>query len=85
MLFARLDPGDRTPTHSHRFPVTGFLTRGIFTLDLADFGRVGIAAGAGFVQPAEVGMTGYNLGTEPAELALFQGCDPDAPFAGAAE
>jgi quercetin dioxygenase-like cupin family protein len=85
VLFARLDPGDRTPTHSHRFPVTVYVTRGTFTLDLANRGRVDIAAGEAFVEPAEVRMTGYNHATEPAEMALFYACDPDAPFADAAE
>jgi hypothetical protein len=61
------------------------VTRGTFTLDLADRGPVAIAAGEGFVEPAEVRITGYNLRTEPAEKALFYACDPDAPFADAAE
>lgn len=85
VLHARLDPGDRTPRHTHRFPVTLYMTRGTFTLDLADRGRVEVHAGGAFVEPAGVAMTGHNFGPEPAEMALFYACDPDAPFADAAE
>jgi hypothetical protein len=34
VLLATLMPGDVTPRHSHRYPVTVFVTEGVFTLEL---------------------------------------------------
>lgn len=82
VLFARLDPGDTTPYHSHRFPVTVYVTEGAFTLELEGREPVTIRAGEAYVEPAHVKMTGRNLDAEiPAQMALFYVCDPDAPFA----
>jgi quercetin dioxygenase-like cupin family protein len=82
VLFARLDPGDTTPRHSHRFPVTVYVTEGAFTLELEGREPVTIGAGKAFVEPAHVPMTGRNLdATVPAQMALFYVCEPDVPFA----
>ncbi len=81
VLFATLLPGDVTPHHSHRFPVTVFVTEGTFTLALGGREPVTIEAGQAFVEPAGVTMTGFNRGDVPARMALFYVCDPDAPFA----
>ncbi len=84
VLFATLLPGDVTPCHSHRFPVTVYVTEGTFTLALDDRPPVEIAAGEVFVEPAGIRMTGSNRGDRPARMALFYVCEPDAPFADAA-
>ena len=84
VLFATLLPGDVTPYHSHRFPVTVYVTEGTFTLALDDRPPVEIAAGGVFVEPAGIRMTGSNRGTGPARMALFYVCEPDTPFADAA-
>lgn len=82
VLFANLLPGDVTPYHSHRFPVTVYMLEGTFTLALDDRPEpVVVAAGQVFVEPAHVSMTGYNKGHVPARMALFYVCEPDAPFA----
>ena len=81
VLFATLLPGDVTPYHSHRFPVTVFVTEGTFTLALDGREPVTIEAGQAFVEPAGLNMTGYNKGDVPARMALFYVCEPDAPFA----
>jgi quercetin dioxygenase-like cupin family protein len=83
VLHARLEPGDRTPRHSHRFPVTVYMLQGTFTLDLEDRGEpVTVRAGEVFVEPPYVPMTGRNLSaTEPALMTLFYVGDPDTPFA----
>lgn len=82
VLIATLDPGDRTPYHSHRFPVTVYVMRGAFTLELDDRPPVTIKAGEAFVEPAHVRMTGRNLSTdEPTSMALFFVAEPDTPFA----
>ena len=81
VIRATLLPGDVTPYHSHRFPVTVHMTRGVFTLALDGREPVRIAAGESFVEPAHVNMTGSNEGSETAEMVLFYVCEPDAPFA----
>ena len=81
VLHARLEPGDRTPRHSHRFPVTVYVTEGTFTLELDDREPVAIQAGQVFVEPARIAMTGRNQGAVPARMALFYVCEPGVPFA----
>lgn len=81
VLFATLLPGDVTPHHSHRFPVTVYMLEGAFTLELDDRRPVVIEAGQVFVEPAGVTMTGRNKADVPARMALFYVCEPDAPFA----
>jgi quercetin dioxygenase-like cupin family protein len=81
VLFATLLPGDVTPYHSHRFPVTVYVTEGTFTLELDDRDPVTIEAGQVFVEPAGVAMTGRNRGDVPARTVLFYVCEPEAPFA----
>jgi quercetin dioxygenase-like cupin family protein len=82
VILATLLPGDVTPHHSHRFPVTVYMTEGVFTLELDGREPIHIKAGEVFVEPAHVAMTGRNLSDEtPAKMALFFVCDPDSPFA----
>ncbi|HEV7255846.1 MAG TPA: cupin domain-containing protein [Mesorhizobium sp.] len=81
VLFATLLPGDVTPHHSHRFPVTVFVTEGTFTLALDGREPIAIGAGQAFVEPAGVRMTGHNTGDTPTRMALFYVCEPGAPFA----
>ena len=82
MLFARLEPGDRTPYHSHRFPVTVYMLEGTFTLELDGRDAVTVKAGEVFVEPSQVRMTGRNLDPKiPATMALFYVSTPDTPFA----
>ena len=83
VLTARLDPGDVTPHHSHRHPVTVYMLEGTFTLDLEGRAEpVTVRAGEVFVEPAHVRMTGRNLDArQPATMVLFYACDPDTPFA----
>jgi quercetin dioxygenase-like cupin family protein len=81
VLFATLLPGDVTPRHSHRFPVTVYMLEGTFTLALDGREPVAIEAGEVFVEPAGVAMTGSNRGEVAARMALFYVCEPDAPFA----
>ena len=85
VLFATLLPGDVTPYHSHRHPVTVYVLEGMFTLALDGREPVDIAAGQIFIEPAGVNMTGSNQGDAPARMALFYVCEPGAPFADAVE
>ena len=81
VLIANLLPGDVTPYHRHRFPVTVYMLEGAFTLELDDREPIVIEAGHVYVEPAGVNMTGRNAGEVPACMALFYVCEPDAPFA----
>ncbi|MNY45631.1 Cupin domain protein [compost metagenome] len=81
VLHAVLQPGDVTPHHSHRFPVTVYVTEGVFTLRLDGREPLSIGAGQVFVEPPHVKMVGSNEGGVPAVTILFYVCDPDAPFA----
>jgi quercetin dioxygenase-like cupin family protein len=86
VLFASLSPGDRTAYHSHRFPVTVYVTEGAFTLELDGREPVTIPAGEVFVEPPHIRMTGRNLSADVASrMVLFYVADPDSPFADAAE
>ncbi len=85
VLLATLLPGDVTPCHSHRHPVTVYMLEGTFTLELDDRAPVDIEAGQVFVEPSGVNMTGSNKGAVPARMALFYVCEPDEPFADPAD
>lgn len=81
VLFSTLLPGDVTPYHSHRFPVTVYMLEGIFTLELDGRDAVTVKAGEVFIEPAGINMTGYNRGDVPARMVIFYVCAPDTPFA----
>lgn len=83
VLHAVMQPGDVTPHHSHRFPVTVYVTEGVFTLHLEGRNPVSVGPGEVFVEPPYVNMTGSNEGSVPAITILFYVCDPGAPFADA--
>lgn len=81
VLSSTLLPGDVTPRHWHRFPVTVYMLEGAFTLELDGREPLTVKAGDVLVEPAGVNMTGFNRGIEPARMVLFYVCSPDAPFA----
>jgi len=81
VLFSTLLPGDVTPRHSHRFPVTVYMLEGTFTLELEGREPVEVGAGEVLVEPAGIRMTGFNRGEVPARMVLFYACAPDTPFA----
>ena len=81
VLVATVKPGDKTPFHSHRFPVTVYVLEGVFTLELEGRAPVTVKAGEAMVEPPHVKMTGYNhSSTEPLKVLIFYVSDPDTPF-----
>jgi quercetin dioxygenase-like cupin family protein len=81
VLTASFNPGDRTPFHTHRFPVTVYVLEGAFTLELEGRPPMTVTAGQAMVEPPNVRMTGYNRSaTEPLRVAIFYVSDPDTPF-----
>src|SRR5688500_6249997 len=76
VLHAVLQPGDVTPYHFHRFPVTVYVIEGVFTLRLDGREPISIGPGEVFIEPPYVNMTGSNVGGVPAVTILFYVCDP---------
>ena len=81
VLTASFKPGDKTPFHSHRSPVTVYVLEGQFTLDLEGRAPVVVKAGEAFVEPPNVKMTGYNKSaTDALRVVIFYVSDVDTPF-----
>jgi quercetin dioxygenase-like cupin family protein len=81
VLTATLKPGDKTPFHTHRFPVTVYVLEGTFTLEMEGRAPMTVKAGQAMVEPPGVKMTGYNRSsTEPMRVVIFYVSDPDTPF-----
>ncbi len=81
VLTAVIKPGDKTPFHTHRSPVTVSMLEGAFTLEMEGREPVTVKAGQAMVEPPNVKMTGYNRSNaEPVRLVIFYVSDPDTPF-----
>ena len=80
VLTATLKPGDKTPFHTHRFPVTVYILEGAFTLEMEGRAPVTLKAGQAMVEPPNVKMTGYNRSTEPLRVLIVYVSDPGTPF-----
>lgn len=73
--------GDKTVFHTHRFPVTGYILEGAFTLEMEGRPAVTVKAGQSMVEPPNVKMTGYNKSaTETMKVVIFYVSDPKGPF-----
>ena len=81
VIVATLKPGETTPFHFHRFPVTVYVLEGTFTLEMEGRAPVTARAGQAIVEPPHVKMTGYNRSSaEPMRVVIFYVSDPDTPF-----
>lgn len=81
VMTAHFAPGDSTPFHSHRFPVTVYVVSGAFTLELADRAPIIVAAGEAYVEPPGVPMTGFNRSADmPLDVVIFYVSEPETPF-----
>ena len=81
VLTAQFKPGDKTPFHTHRFPVTVYVLEGEFTLELEGQAPITVKAGQALVEPRNVKMTGYNRSnTEPLRVVIFYTSDSNTPF-----
>src|SRR5688572_7437706 len=67
VLTATLKPGDKTPFHTHRFPVTVYVLEGAFTLEIEGRASVTAKAGEAIVERPQVKMTGYNRSSRSEE------------------
>ena len=81
VLTATIQPGGKTPFHTHRFPVMVYILEGAFTLELEGRPPAVVKAGQSFVEPPNVKMTGYNKSaSEPMRVLIFYVSDADTPF-----
>jgi quercetin dioxygenase-like cupin family protein len=81
VLTATFKPGEKTVTHTHRFPVTVYVVEGAFTLELKGQPPIVVKAGEALVEPPNVEMTGYNRSTtEATKVVIFYVSTPNTPF-----
>jgi len=81
VLTATLDPGDKTPAHTHRFPVIAYVLEGSFTLERKDMPTLTVNAGHAFVEAPGVETTGYNRSPDKAtKVVIFYVSAPNTPF-----
>ena len=81
VMTAVFKPGDRTVTHTHRFPVTVHVLEGTFTLEREGREPIVVKAGESLVEPPHVKMTGYNRSaTDPLRVVIFYVSDVGTPF-----
>jgi quercetin dioxygenase-like cupin family protein len=81
VMTATFKPGDKTVTHTHRFPVTVYVLEGAFTLELKGQAPIVVKAGEALVEPPNVEMTGYNRSTsETTKVIIFYVSTPNTPF-----
>ena len=77
---ATLKPGDRTPFHTHRFPVAAYVLEGAFTVELEGRPPVIVKAGEAILEPPNVRMTGFNRAAENTRIVIFYVAEPGTPF-----
>ncbi len=77
---ATFQPGQATPFHTHRFPVTVHVLEGAFTLEMEGRAPVTLRAGQSYVEPPQTRMTGYNRSDGVLKVIVFYVSDPDTPF-----
>jgi len=80
VMTATLKPGDKTPYHTHRFPVTVYVLEGVFTLELDGRPPLTVKAGEAMVEPPKVPMTGYNRSAAETKVVIFYVSANDTPF-----
>lgn len=81
ILTATFKPGDKTVTHTHRFPVAVYVLEGAFALELKGREPTTVKAGEGMMEPPNVEMTGFNRSTtEATRVVIFYVSTPETPF-----
>ena len=80
VLTATINPGQKTPYHTHQYPVTVYILEGTFTLELDGHPPLVKKAGEAFTEPPNVKMTGYNRGEVPTKVIIFYVSGPEEPF-----
>jgi quercetin dioxygenase-like cupin family protein len=81
VLTAMFKPGDKTPHHTHDFPVTVYILEGAFTLELKGQPPITVKAGEAYVEAPNVEMTGFNRSTtDVTKVVIFYVSTFGMPF-----
>lgn len=81
VMTATLKPGDKTPFHTHRHPVTVYVLEGTFTLEMEGRQTVILKGGQAMIEPHHVRMTGYNRSaTDETKVVIFYVSEIGTPF-----
>jgi quercetin dioxygenase-like cupin family protein len=81
VMTATFRAGDKTPVHTHGFPVTVYVVEGEFTVEMKDKAPITIKAGEAMVEPPDTVMTGLNRATaEQTKVVVFYVSTAGAPF-----
>ncbi len=80
VLTATFEPGQKTPFHTHRFPVAVYVLEGAFTLEMEGHPVMTMKAGETFIEEPRVAMTGYNRSAGQTRVVIFYVSDPGTPF-----
>lgn len=81
VMTATFKPGDKTPFHTHRHPVTVYVLEGAFTLEMEGRETVVLKGGQAMVEPHHVKMTGYNRSaTDETKVVIFYVAEIGTPF-----
>ncbi len=80
VLRATVDPGAKTPFHTHQYPVTVYVMEGEFTLEMEGHATLVKRAGEAFTEPPNVKMTGFNRGNQPTKVIIFYVSGANEPF-----
>lgn len=81
VMTATFRAGDKTPVHTHGFPVTVYVVEGEFTAEMKDMDPITIKAGEAMVEPPNTVMTGMNRATAgETKVVVFYVSTAGAPF-----
>lgn len=81
VMTATFHAGDRTPVHTHGFPVTVYVIEGEFTAEMEGMPPVTIRAGEAMVEPPNTVMTGLSRAAAgDTKVVVFYVSTAGAPF-----
>lgn len=81
VMTATFRAGDKTPVHTHGFPVTVYVLEGEFTVEMKDKAPITIKAGEAMVEPPDTIMTGVNHAKAGVtKVVVFYVSTAGAPF-----
>jgi quercetin dioxygenase-like cupin family protein len=81
VMTATFRAGDKTPVHTHGFPVTVYVVEGEFTVEMKDKAPITIKAGEAMVEPPDTVMTGMNRAMAgETKVVVFYVSTAGAPF-----
>ena len=81
VMTATFRAGDKTPVHTHGFPVTVYVVEGEFTVEMKDMDPITIKAGEAMVEPPNTVMTGTNRATAgETKVVVFYVSTAGTPF-----